>query len=81
MNSFTPAHVIPPWETIQEALEYELSLDLGLSDEDFNALKSGELRITPELAVKLEDATKLNASLLLTLDKNFVQLCTKTEKN
>lgn len=76
-RKFDPDWVIAPGETLKEWLETTpLPLTLqrratGLTYDELDALKNGDLPITPTVALGLEQLTSIPARLWIALEHNY----------
>lgn len=82
-NSNYPPHLYHPGQLIKEEIEYrkisqrELSKLTGVATNIINEILKGKRNCTPQFAVKLEDALKIDARVLLRLQMNYDIALTK----
>ena len=68
---------IPPGETVLEGMEYhgiakhELAEKIGLSPKSLDELIAGEIPMTEEIAVELENALGIPAYMLLGIEERY----------
>ncbi len=78
-----PPHLYHPGQLIKEEIEYrkisqrELSKLTGVATNIINEILKGKRNCTPQFAVKLEDALKIDAKVLLRLQMNYDIALTK----
>jgi addiction module HigA family antidote len=76
-NTNYPPHLYHPGQLIKEEIDYrnisqrELSKLTGVATNIINEVLKGKRNCTPEFAVKLEEALKLDAKVLLRLQMNY----------
>jgi HTH-type transcriptional regulator/antitoxin HigA len=77
MSTFKPGIAIPVGETLKEVIEdrgitvNELSKGIQLSEELTNGLLIGMVRVTPALAIKLDEFLKIPKSFWMNLERNY----------
>lgn len=82
-NTNYPPHLYHPGQLIKEEIEYrkisqkELSKLTGVATNIINEVLKGKRNCTPQFAVKLEEALKIDAKILLRLQMNFDFAATK----
>ena len=82
-NTNYPPHLYHPGQLIKEEIEYrkisqrELSKLTGVATNVINEILKGKRNCTPQIAVKLEDALKIDAKVLLRLQMNYDIAATK----
>jgi len=75
--SYEPDYVTEPGETLQETIDglgisqRELAARTGFSTKHINQLISGEKRISPEAALRLEKVTGVPARFWNNLESNY----------
>jgi addiction module HigA family antidote len=75
--NYYPPHLYHPGQLIKEEIDYrnisqrELSKLTGVATNIINEVLKGKRNCTPEFAVKLEEALKLDAKVLLRLQMNY----------
>jgi addiction module HigA family antidote len=80
-----PPHLYHPGELIKEEIEYrkitqrELPKLTGIATNIINEVLKGKRNCTPQFAIKLEEALKIDAKVLLRLQMNYD--IAKTKKN
>ncbi len=78
-----PPHLYHPGQLIREEIEYrkisqkELSKLTGVATNVINEVLKGKRNCTPQFALKLEDALKINAKVILRLQMNYDIAITK----
>jgi addiction module HigA family antidote len=84
MNNINyPPHLYHPGQLIKEEIEYrkisqkELSKLTGVTANIINEVLKGKRNCTPQFALKLEDALKLDTKILLRLQMNYDIAITK----
>lgn len=84
MNSISnPPHLYHPGQLIKEEIEYrkisqrELSKLTGTATNVISEILKGKRNCTPQFAVKLEDALKIDAKVILRLQMNYDIALTK----
>lgn len=76
-NDNYPPHLYHPGQLIEEEIEYrnisqrELSRLTGVAANIINEVLKGKRNCTPQFAIKLEDALKIDAKILLRLQMNY----------
>lgn len=82
-NANYPPHLYHPGQLIKEEIEYrkisqrELSKITGIATNIINEVLKGKRNCTPQFAVKLEEALKVDAKILLRLQMNYDIALTK----
>lgn len=72
-----PDVIFPPGETLLESLEYkgmtqtELAKRTGMTTKHINEIVKGKIAISPEMALKLESALGVPASMWLALEQQY----------
>ena len=70
-QSYWPDVATPPGDTLAEALQLEFANRIGISEQTMNGIIEGKKPITPEIAIKLEQALNIPASFWNNLENNF----------
>jgi addiction module HigA family antidote len=82
-NTNYPPHLYHPGQLIKEEIEYrkisqrELSKLTGVSTNIINEVLKGKRNCTSQFVIKLEDALKINAKVLLRLQMDYDIAATK----